>query len=443
MSDEDVLCLFAPPGSAKSTYTSVLLPTAYLARFPENQILAATHSELFAQRWGRKVRGDVLLDGHMLGLALAPGQSANDRWAVQSGGEYYGVGAGTGISGFRANLGLADDLFGSKKDAFSETVRTSRWEWWLNDFSARLRPDAKRILMSTRWHMGDVAGRVLDQIEAKVLKGRVVTLRAVAEADDPLGRPVGTYLWDEPGAYNYGQFLRQREREVTPGDWEAMYQQRPVAESGGYFKLEWIKRFRQLPPVNEMSFYGASDYAVTSNGGDYTVHVIIGMDLTGNLYLVDMWRGQTSSDVWAQTMADLIIKWKPMGWAEEMGQIKAGVGPFLDQVLWDRGAYIAREQFPTRGDKAIRAQSIRGRMAMRGLYIPFEAPTPVDWRKPLLAELLTFDRGVNDDIVDALGLAGQLLNQMVGGYKEEPKPPREIDGYKAYDNEERESLVTL
>jgi hypothetical protein len=62
--------------------------------------------------------------------------------------------------GFRANLGVADDLFGSREDAYSETVRQKRWDWYVDDFFARLKPGAKRILMNTRWHEEDVAGRV-------------------------------------------------------------------------------------------------------------------------------------------------------------------------------------------------------------------------------------------------------------------------------------------
>jgi hypothetical protein len=71
---------------------------------------------------------------------------------------------------FRANLGVGDDLFGSREDAYSETVRQKRWDWYQDDFSARLKPEAKRILMNTRWHEEDVAGRVLEQIERKEVK---------------------------------------------------------------------------------------------------------------------------------------------------------------------------------------------------------------------------------------------------------------------------------
>jgi hypothetical protein len=176
----DVLLLHAPPGSAKSTYLSILTPEWYLANFPHNNILAATHSVEFAQRWGRRVRNDIVQDSLVLGINMSPDNAASDRWALQEGGEYYGVGAGVGISGFRADLGLADDLFGNREDAYSETVRRKRWDWYIDDFSARLKPNAKRILMNTRWHEEDVAGRVIDQIQRGIVRGKIITLPAVA-----------------------------------------------------------------------------------------------------------------------------------------------------------------------------------------------------------------------------------------------------------------------
>jgi hypothetical protein len=124
--DDEVLLLFAPPGSAKSTYVSILLPAWYLANNPTDSILAATHNVEFAERWGRRVRNDIADNAPVLGIRLAEDSKAATRWSLESGGEYYGVGAGVGISGFRANLGVADDLFGSREDAYSETVRQKR-----------------------------------------------------------------------------------------------------------------------------------------------------------------------------------------------------------------------------------------------------------------------------------------------------------------------------
>ena len=289
---------------------------------------------------------------------------------AESGGEYYGVGAGTGISGFRANLGVGDDLFGSREDAYSETVRQKRWDWYQDDFSARLKPGAKRILMNTRWHEDDIAGRVLEQIERKEIRGRVISIPAIAEENDLLGRAPGEYLWDEPSGYNYAAFLRARQRETSPMMWAALYQQRPAPEDGDYFKVDWLKPYDSLPPRETMRVYGASDYAVTADGGDFTVHLVVGLDPEGRMYLLDLWRKQTASDQWIETFCNLVLQWKPVGWAEEKGQISAGVGPALERRQRELKAFCYREQFPTRGDKAVRAQSIRGRMALEGLYVP-------------------------------------------------------------------------
>ena len=106
----------------------------------------------------------------------------------------------------------------------------------------------------------------------------------------------------------------------------------------------------------------------------------------------------------------------------------------------ERNAWTFRETFPTRGDKSVRAQSIRGMMALNGLFVPNEP-----WRKALIAELLSFPAAKHDDQVDALGLVGQLLDKMMNGSKPVqskkrvltfpkgiylPGPPEEPRGFK-------------
>jgi phage terminase large subunit-like protein len=92
----------------------------------------------------------------------------------------------------------------------------------------------------------------------------------------------------------------------------------------------------------------------------------------------------------------------------------------------ERKAYVAREMFPTRGDKAIRAQSIRGRIAMNGLYVPTDAP----WVPDLISEMMSFPVGVHDDQVDALGLIGQILDRMQAGraLEQASKEPQPLPG---------------
>jgi predicted phage terminase large subunit-like protein len=166
-----------------------------------------------------------------------------------------------------------------------------------------------------------------------------------------------------------------------------------------------------MPSRETLRIYGASDYAVSDGRGDYTAHIVVGIDPQARMYVLDVWRRQAKSDVWVEAFCDLVHRWKPIAWAEESGQIRAGIGPFLERRIRERSAYVMRRQFPARDDKTVRAQSIIGRMALEGLYLP----TGVDWVPALRAELMHFPHGRNDDQVDALGLIGQLIDIMLIG----------------------------
>jgi phage terminase large subunit-like protein len=109
------------------------------------------------------------------------------------------------------------------------------------------------------------------------------------------------------------------------------------------------------------------------------------------------------------------------------------LGPFIEQEASRRQAYVNRESFPTRGDKAVRAQSIRGRMSIDGLYVPTNAAWYADFR----AELLSFPAGRHDDQVDALGLIGQLLDRMISGREAVKKEPDKAStGYRSLESDQ-------
>lgn len=257
----------------------------------------------------------------------------------------------------------------------------------------------------------------------------VLSLPAEAEAGDVLGRAAGEMLWDDD--YGYGAVLRREKATQTPRNWSALYQQRPAPDEGNYFLRGWIKPYDRDPPRERLHVYGASDYAVTADGGDYTVHVVVGIDPGGRMYLLDLWREQAASDRWVEAFCDLVRRWRPLAWAEEQGQIRAGIGPFLEHRMRERKAFVMRNPMPTRGDKAIRAQSIRGRMALEGLYVPAGAL----WLSALEHELLTFPAGRHDDQVDALGLIGQMLDQATYGLPAKKKSMHALAGYRPIDGE--------
>lgn len=393
-----------PPGSAKSTYASVLFPAWYFSQHPDANIIAASHTAELAERFGRRVRGLVSEHSETLGVGVSEASSSAGRWDTTGGGEYFACGVGGSVTGRRGTLVLIDDPVRSREDADSDLIREKTFEWFRYDLATRLKPNASIVLIQTRWHMSDLAGRLLEE---EGDRWKVISLPMEAtEPNDPLGREIGEPLW--PMYFN--KEMRE-DAKRDPRVWQSLYQQNPVAEEGNLFKREWLHTVDSLPPQETMRFYAGADYAVTSNGGDYTVIVIVGLDPDGNLYLVDLWRKQAAPDEWIEAYCALVKKWRPMAIAEETGQIRSGVGPFLEARARELGAFTVREVFPTRGDKSVRAQSIRGRMAMGGLRIL----RGVKWRTDFENELIAFPAGVHDDQVDALGLVGQLLEKMVPG----------------------------
>jgi predicted phage terminase large subunit-like protein len=260
---------------------------------------------------------------------------------------------------------------------------------------------------NTRWHEDDLSGKLLSEQERGGDHWTRLELPAIS-AD-------GTALWPE---FYPVESLERFRRVLPPRDWSALYQQRPTPEEGDYFKREWFKFYDRLP--NHLRMYGASDYAVTANGGDYTVHVVCGVDPDDNLYVVDVWRRQAESHIWVEEFINLVQQHKPLNWGEENGQIVKSLGPFIDKRMRERRIYCRREQMASVADKPTRARSFQARAAMGKVYLPHGA----QWVTDLMSEMMTFPAGKHDDQIDALGLIGRMLDTMVSGRAPKaPEPP--------------------
>ncbi len=414
------LMITMPPRHGKSMLASEFFPAWYMGRNPDHYVVTATYAQELADDFGRKVKNqieDLSYQAVFPGVGLADDSKSAKRFHIEGStggyehsttqrGAFYAVGVGGPLTGRGAHLLLIDDPVKNREEADSEVMRKKVRDWYTSTAYTRLMPGGRVVLIQTRWHEADLAGWLLADHQHE--NWTVLNLPAINDA--------GEALW--PEQYDI-EALERIKRALPPRDWSALYQQRPSPDTGDYFKAEWIVPVDHIPPLAEMMVYGGSDYAVTANGGDYTVHAVMGVDSQGHLYLLDLWRAQASSDVWVDAFCALVRKWKPIGWAEETGQIKSGVGPFLVKRMIETGSYTAREQFPTRGDKAVRAQSIRGRMALQGLRVPRHAP----WLADFTSELMSFPVGVHDDQVDAIGLIGQLLDRMsMGDAPKQAKP---------------------
>jgi len=433
---------FMPPGSAKSTYTSVVFPTHFLGRFRRSQIILACYDSDLPRKLGRRARSIITQPKfkRIFDCTISPESAAADEWALTNGSEWMAKGITTGISGNRADGIIWDDPIKNREAADSEVIREKTWSEYQDALLTRKKPQAFEVGITTRWHEDDLAGRILPLNyagESGWIKCRdgndwyVVCLPAECEReDDILGREIGEILWPEWFSKDFFATFKRQTRT-----WNALYQQRPAPETGDFFQADWLKPYQKMPDRRTLNIYGASDYAVTQDEGNYTVHIVVGVDPAHRVYLLDLWRSQASPDKWIEAFCDMVAFWRPIGWAEETGQIKASIGPFLEKRLRERQLYIARAKFPTKGDKAVRAQSIRGRMAQDGLYVPIHAPWFPDFKR----ELMTFPAARNDDQVDCLGLIGQILDKMISGRAIDPESLRP----KVFSTNPEECTVTL
>jgi predicted phage terminase large subunit-like protein len=423
----DRLMINMPPRHGKSELASRRFPAWFLGRHPTKSIIAASYNSDLASDFGRQVR-NIVSSGEYTPLfqtALAEDSRAANRWNTSQGGSYVAAGVGTAITGRGADVFLIDDPIKDRQEADSETQRQTVWDWYTSTAYTRLAPGGRIIVIQTRWHEDDLSGKLLAEQARGGDKWDVLELPAINDH--------GEALW--PDFYDLAAL--ERIRTVLPArDWSALYQQRPAPDEGDYFKREWFRFYNTVP--HHLRTYGASDYAVTAKGGDYTVHVVAGVDPDDNLYILDVWRAQSESHVWVDAFIDLVAKHKPLNWGEEQGQIIKSLGPFIDKRMRERRVYCRREQMASVADKPTRARSFQARAAMGKVYLPHNAP----WVADVLGEMLNFPVGKHDDAVDALGLIGRMLDTMSSGRatRVDAPPPSKWD--QAFKRRAQEQTAT-
>jgi predicted phage terminase large subunit-like protein len=392
------LMVLMPPGSAKSTYASVLFPPWFMGRNPQMSVLGVSNTADLAERFSRRVRNLVALQEYrnvFEGNGVSADSAAAGSWETLKGGEFFAAGMGGAIAGRRADLGLIDDPIKTRQEADSERVRQTQWDWYVNDFLTRLKPGARQILIQTRWHEDDLGGRILER-EAE--RWKVIKIPMLATENDPLGRKLNDRLWPE---WFTDEMVATAKMDVRA--WNALYQQEPVPDEGDYFKKDNFSEYGAHP--NGLHVYGCSDYAVTEGDGDFTEHGIFGIDTSGNPFVLDWWRGQKSSDVWIEAQCDLIKRWEPLCWFGEAGPIRRAIEPFLHKRMMDRQAHCRLEWLPSISDKVIRARSIQALASVKTIAFPKQAP----WKADVLKQLLQFPSGKHDDAVDVFSLLGRGL----------------------------------
>lgn len=395
------LMLLLPPGSAKSTYGSDLFPPWLLARAPRLNVIAASHTDSLAESFGRRARDRLAEHGPILGCQLDPRGTAAADWQTSNGGAYYAVGAGAAVTGRRADLIVADDIIASREKAESERIRERTWEWFRADLLTRLKPGGRMVLIMTRWHPDDPAGRLLD---TEPERWRVIRLPAMAEdADDPLGRHEGEALWPE---WEDADALAARRQSVGEREWASLYQQHPRVLGGGLFRIA------SIPTVPAALAGGqrvrgwdlAATRQVGTNNPDWTAGVLLARH--DNRYVVE--------DVVRERGGPEDVERLMLATASRDGRsVRISLPQDPGQAGKAHAAYLVGRlagytvmTSPETGAKETRAGPVASQANVGNVSMVF-AP----WNRAFLDELRDFPAGVKDDQVDALSRAFAALDE--------------------------------
>jgi hypothetical protein len=234
------LIVSMPPQEGKSQRVTRRFPLWCLTRNPDLRVAVASYELSIARRWGRAIRDDITTHT-ALGMQIHVDLSAQHEWQLHGhlGGVYAG-GVGGPLTGRPVDLLVIDDPVKDREQADSLVYRDRVWDWWTDVASPRLAPGAPVVLVLTRWHEDDLAGRLLASEDGHLWS--VVNIPAQAETDeDPLGRSPGEYLQSARG-----RSLAQWEAiKIRAGarTWASLYQGRAAPAEGAIFRRDWLRSY--------------------------------------------------------------------------------------------------------------------------------------------------------------------------------------------------------
>lgn len=411
------LIITMAPQEGKSLRVAKDFPTWWLRQRPEDRIVVASYGQGLANRNGKAIRLDIT-EHPSLGMRVAPDSGAAHDWRLEGHrGGVYSVGIGGGLTGRPAELVVIDDPIKDPKEAESETFRENVWAWWTGVVAARLAPGAPVVLILTRWHEDDLAGRLLAEDGSQ---WRVLNIPAQADHDpakgetDVLGREPSEYMISTRGRTREGWELRRR--EAGPRNWQAQYQGRPSPPEGGILQRHWWQRYEQTMWVvrddgthivpglgrNDTELVQSWDMTFKDTKGSDFVVGQVWLRHGANVYLLDQIRDRMAFEATCRAVRMMTARW-PQAVAKFVED--TANGPAVINAL--SRTVPGMIPIEPEGSKYARASAVSPLVQAGNVWVPSSEIAP--FGEELVEECAAFPNAVHDDQVDAFSQAVNRL----------------------------------
>lgn len=407
----EIMVLNVPPQHGKSVTVTATLPSWYLGKNQRSKVIEISYNTDYARQFGRQNRDKIKEFGQQVfGIEVASRPSGELEFELTNhAGGMISRGVDAGITGRGCNLMIIDDPIKNRQEADSKTKRDRIWSEWADSYRSRLAPGAKVILIMTRWHEDDLAGRMIEMEEDV----EILNLPCEAETDDIMGRAVGDSLHPEIGKGN--RWLKKFKQNIiaTKGTrtWEALYQGHPTVEEGNLIKREWWQYYDAVP-ADCLMIMSVDATFKDSDRSDFVAIQIWGK-FGAEYFLVD--RVKARMDFVSTVNRIKYLRYAYPRLAGILIEEKANGAAIINVLRKDIPGIIPVDPA---GGKMARVSAVSGAIEAGNVFLPRDKP----WVDEFIEEFAAFPNAAHDDEVDC---CSQALNRLIYTYTKVEAPTDE------------------
>lgn len=404
------VCVSQPPRTAKSSLITLSYPFWLILNNPDTNIVIVNNTQSLAENFGIRLR-QLFIDYKELlelnNIKLSDTKHSNSFFMFETldGKLYDGsiklMGTGGTLTGQNVDILICDDLIKGFSDC-TPTLLAKKIEWFKSIILQRLEPHSKLIILGTRWASNDIIG-YLEQNQPEDYK----IIKIPALTDD------GNCIWDN--RYTPSFFI-DRKREIGDRLFEALYQQRPLDETGDFFNLDKVRFITddELPNYKIISKVRSYDCAYSDDTkgdvNDRTASVLM-LRTIDDYYIIRELR----ADRYGERLFNIIQSTARLDTPSipvliETGTV-GGSSKALFDIYKDRLQGYRVEQSKPIHSKVDRAYGFKEAILDGKVLICLDDYS----RGQLLEEMRGFPLMKHDDIIDACSYAYNYLSQKGGG----------------------------